>query len=323
MGCGQKAAPPAGKADAQGAPASQQSTTGTGEQPGVVAQNPASSAASTVVPSATGTTPSSTTTDVKSGPVTLRFKFAQGDKFTYDQSTSMVMKGAAGKQTTLKQSAVSTLEVTSKTANGFKAKTTITNVKVDAGNDPKAVQLSQMVAKQAEGKTIESTFDELGQAKGGATGSQNPMASMMGGSAGTSNVGLMGVVLPKQAVKVGSVWTSTADLSQAFKAMSSFMKLKSGGMLTFKYTLKGIESSAGKTVADVDVTMSGKLVLGAVKPQPGQPSEMAMSMSGSGTARVEVATGAIIDVTQKLVNTMDMGKQKMVQQLDSTLRRKS
>ena len=138
--------------------------------------------------------------------MTLRFKFAQGDKLTYDLSTTNIANVDNSGKTrliTVKQSAVAAVEVTAATAAGFTTTTSMTHVKVDAGKDPHAAQMEQEETTGVEGLSISASYDSLGQKQSGGSQSQNALVNMLGGAMGRPPVGMMGVVFPEMPVEGG------------------------------------------------------------------------------------------------------------------------
>jgi len=251
--------------------------------------------------------------------LTLRFNLAKGRKVQYAISGKTVSEsgGPSGKSMTMTQSGVETVEITAKSSNGFKAKTTLSDMKMDMGAmGNKNGQMQNPLARM-NGVSFEAAYDSVGnlQDAGGKSASTNPLAGMMG----ASGAGFMGLVLPDQAVKVGSTWKSKVDLSKMLGALAGAANTSGGIGMT--YTLQRFGTGG---TAVIGVVMTGKVSVSAPQgsARPGQPTSMDVSVDGTGTITLDAATCELIEQHVVANIGMNIGQMKMSMKQDQTVKRK-
>lgn len=187
------------------------------------------------------------------------------------------------------------VRITRADKSGFTSETTIlsskTDVKGEGGN-----MIKQMMAdgnpKKGEKFTVD--YDSLGKAKSDA---DKPNTSNL-----VDALGFNGVTFPQRPVRVGESWTNTLDLT----AMGRGGPGMGMGLEPIPVTirLQAIEGSGADRVGVFKITSS------ASPSTKGAPGNMKMSVSIDGTARINLASGLLVNssATADTNMSLEMGQ---------------
>jgi hypothetical protein len=221
-------------------------------------------------------------------PVTLRYNPTPGRLYHYSAEFSIGSSGPVS--VGMKILMVLGMRINEVTDQSIKLQQTVEYIRA-ASKQPGSNQ-DRMVA-QAKKVKIQAVVDRQGNGvstTAGGNGSMSAFAGMLNGFASSA----IGIVLPKDPVKVGSTWTYNVDLAKMLGAQAQQMKFKAEKPLTVTYVLKGFAEQSGRKVALVDWTLQGNLLMdmsgmagggGAANIQP------RLSFDGSGHASVDLPTG--------------------------------
>lgn len=260
------------------------------------------------------------TPSLKAGGVTLRYKFAKGDKFRYSQ-TMVYRQGRQIGDSSVKHSISTTVEVTALNAGSFKTRTTITGAQFLSASTPELAESGRLNAQSVKGRTEERVCDRLGRPSGGIGKFADPIGVVTSGTMGAFGVGMMGVVFPEKAVVVGSSWDYTIDLKKMMEATGSSAKVKTGGEFVLRYKLKGLKTAGGKTTATIGFTLTGKTVLAMPNGPQGKPADMSLEVDGSGTIKLDASTGSMVELTGATNSKLETAGIDFAQRVTTTVRR--
>lgn len=247
--------------------------------------------------------------------VVLKLNLTPGKVYRTESVTSMTMDMGQGSNAMTTTQTVG-LKVVSKTAKGFKIKSTIEAVKV-GGKGPMA-QGGKEMEKSLKGKSFDADVDFRGRSSNlDSTGMGGPMSGMSNFS---SNI--TGAELPAGPVKVGSTWSSALDLAKMMGTRAQGMKVGGGPIIT-KYTVKSISNVGGKTLVNVAISMSGKPTMSMAGGAQGQGMSFSMSITGSGSASIDAGTGLVTTSSMKMNSTTAVGGMNMKQVITTSSKLKS
>jgi hypothetical protein len=247
--------------------------------------------------------------------VTLKFNFDKGEKHDY-VTTIKTSQSGGSMPMDLTMSMASTVEITDKTDQGFKAKTTISDVKVDAGKDAGIGALIAGAVKAVNGTSIEAAYDSTGKRTEVSTQTNNPSVKVMANSGGL-DFGFMGLVCPGKPVSIGSTWDTTVDVGKMMSTMGANISAKASSTLPVKLKLVGVEAGGGKQIAQIAVEVSGTIDFTS----SGQPLSVEMNMKGD--MHVDVDKGLVTDSDLKTETTIKAAGNTMNQHTEVSSKLKS
>ena len=255
-----------------------------------------------------GKQPQGPTVTPGTGPsLTLRFRIAKGRKTRYAiaETTSGEAPGRQAGSFTMKQSGLATVEITDQTAGGFAARITLSHMSMDMGAARRGPAKTSNPLASMNGQSYESSYDSLGNLQGSGTTDKHSIANMVVGMVGATDKGFMGIVLPSQAVQVGSTWRSKVDPGKILGILAGSNE-NSSGEIDMTYTLQKIGSLGAEKIAVIGLAMAGKLVVSvsAKEARSRAPTSVAVVVDGRGTLTLDASTGEVVD--QSLVANVGM-----------------
>src|SRR5687768_7742254 len=244
------------------------------------------------------------------GTATLRLKPPVGAKFQYKVVMSSTGgMGGSGAASTMNSTYNQWYIVKSKGAKGTVIETKITNAKMSGGGMD-----GNAMADAMEKQVITATYSPLG-----AYVSGDVNAGAMG--AMSAQAGVQGVIFPQAAVKVGSTWKATVDISKLMGAAggANGPKVVSGGKIPVTYKLTGFKTVAGKQVAGISAAMNGNVVMSMGQAAQGAQGQMKLAIKSTSSGQVDVATGMVRSMTTNANVNMNFGQMKMDQKIKMTV----
>jgi hypothetical protein len=228
-------------------------------------------------------------TQATTGPLTLRFNFDKGAKYVYDTVTQMKMS-QLGTNFVLTQNMALSVQILDKDDKGFRAKTTIEAVKMDAGNSAQSAALANQ-ATSMKGTSIDVSYDPLGNTRDVSVTSGGAAPQSMGGATGGMSFGFQCLVCPDKPVDIGSTWASSMDIGKMMGQLGMGASANQHTAMPIKYKLAGIDIVGGKPVARIELAID----------TPIEFSVMGQDLSGDVTMRgrihVGIEKGEVLDWT--------------------------
>jgi hypothetical protein len=245
--------------------------------------------------------------------VTLRLNLQAGKTYRYAASNRIVSTGLAAMD--MSQSMTMAISILSKTGQGSRTRTKISNIKVSTkAQGPAAEQVKNSAAK-LEGASFEATYNSRGQIVPGsvkATAEGNAAAQL-----GAMGLGFMGMQYPAGPVSAGSKWSGSADFGKLLQgALGGAVQAKKG-TLPISFRLVRFEKAAGKTFAHVNYAIKGVLDLAVRAGQQGQSMNMKVAVDMTGSAVVDTSNGIPTKGTAKGTTSMTLGQGMNVSQKTS------
>lgn len=237
-------------------------------------------------------------------PITLRLKFTPGQTLYYSlvsDTNGTVLMGQSGAGMPLQVHTQVLMHQTVKNVRASDGAATL-----DVGIDSMSMGMN--------GKAFPMPADKLGQMKTlgtllllptGKTLSFTPSAAMgaatppMPGMDMSHMSPMSGLgQLPEAPIKAGDTWKSAIAMSMI------------GAQVAAGFTLTGVDTTGGKTVATIAQTTSGTFDTAAAADGATAPASAGMAMtgtvSGTGTLRFDVAAGTVAGQTSRTSITMTM-----------------
>lgn len=128
-----------------------------------------------------------------------------------------------------------------------------------------------------------------------------------------TQIGLMSMYFPEEAVGVGSKWTKELDLAKTLSAIPFFTNTK--GTAPIEFTIEAFEAVDGKDTAKILIFTDGKVTFDLAMGGSGSGS---MTMTSRGYVWVDTATGLPVKSETKLANNIDFGMGTMQQEISIT-----
>lgn len=259
--------------------------------------------------------------------ITLRLNPPAGKKAVYSATTAIQMKAGANSAGPMNmdstQRITMTLEVLSKSAKGFKVRTTISDVSVTAPKGSMMEGMAKAIEDTTRGFTVTGLYDPLGNNVGklemGGKAAANPLASSMS----NMGAGFLGVVFPSGPVSPGSTWKSSIDMKDMMGAASAgAAALSKGGQIPISYKLLKVEKRGGKTLAHILYSMKGSAEMGAPSGAKSAATKVTLVIDAQGTVVVDVATGFPESSAAKGRNTIRANGMDVVQTMDISMKLK-
>lgn len=245
---------------------------------------------------------------------TLKFNFEKGAKYSY--LTTMKMSQTGGPMPMdVTMSLTSGVEILDKTDQSFKAKTTISDAKVDSGKDAGLGALLAGTVTSINGTSVEAVYDSTGKRTETNVQSGNPTVKAVAGAGGL-DFGFMGLVCPGKPISKGSTWETTVDVGKMLGGMGSAVSTTGASTLPVKFRLVGVENSDGKAVAQIAVEITGSINLTA------SGHSVTMDMNTKGDMHVDVDKGLLLDSDLTSDNTIKAGDNTSSQHLDIAVKLK-
>lgn len=241
--------------------------------------------------------------------VLLRFKPAVGTKVSYVLSTTMqqsLPNMPSGMNSTTVVPMVMRIVSRSGKMTTVETKTGTAKVTVDA-KSPMA-GMKPMMEKMLTNMTVNSVSDDLGNQKSTA-------ASGGGGMMGSMNQSSQAITFPTAPVRVGGTWSSTLDMEKLVGSMAK-SGITASGKIPISYRLVSLKKVGSRTLATITTTMNGKTTM--TMPQ----GKMDMTMKGSGTSVVDIATGMFVSNSMVSDTTMAVMGQNMKQHMVMSMKSK-
>lgn len=241
---------------------------------------------------------------VRNGAATLKFALNKGITHKYamniNQSVTMSGRMPGGGSTPEPMSSKIAVSQTVKVTEGSGNSGTVA---ITAGKPQMTVNGKAQEGGGPEGGTTTLKVDS----RGNVSGERGGMAGAFGG---LESIGLMGLIYPSKAVRIGESWSSTVDMSKLntpLGGMPGETTWKNSG-LKATYTLKSINEGAG--TADISFRYAGAPKITFKLPNMGNrggggggqmPREMSidLKLNTTGTIRVSLKDGFPISVNAK------------------------
>lgn len=244
------------------------------------------------------------------GNVTLRLKPAVGSKFQYKVTMNTTGgMGGGGAASAMNGTYNQWYIIKSKSAKGTVIETKITNAKMSGGGMD-----GNAMAEAMQKQVITATYSPLGAYVSGDVN----MGSM---GAMSAQAGVQGVIFPQTAVKVGSTWKATVDISKLMGAAggANGPKVVSGGKIPVTYKLTGFKTIAGKQIAGIAATMNGNVVMSMGQAAQGAQGQMKLGIKSTSSGQVDVGTGMVRTMTTDATVNMNFGQMAMNQKVKMTV----
>lgn len=243
-----------------------------------------------------------------SGSADLKFAFKANDSYSFKASASITSEGK-GPEGKTQMSSYGTsqsliLKVLSVKDGVAEIQSTTKDLKVTGdANDPQAQMVKGIMAGSGE-LVSKAVYNSRGVPQGSNPDLEDSVRSMVNGVG--SSLGIMGINYPSAAVKPGDTWTATFDMG---KLMSGRMPpgitaTVANGQIPTKYSLVSVDTAKG--IAVIKISMKGQpsmtVKLPAQKGTDGKeivvpPMVVKLSVSSTGTAKIDLKTGMPIEIT--------------------------
>jgi hypothetical protein len=244
--------------------------------------------------------------------VTLRFNPPAGKTYSYAMTTSMTQNTPQGPMQT-KQTMTSVMKIVKNQGGKVTMENSIKGAKV-TGSGP-AAGMSKNIETMLNGMKSTTVVDNLGRPLDVNVAGNN--AAMQGMMSGMSN-GLSSMYsYPKEAVGVGSKWSSTMDFQKMMGKAIPNAKV-TGGKMPVTMTLKRLETRNGKKVAVIDIKMTGSMSM----TMGGSATPISTTMNTTGELVVDLATGIPVAVKSVAKSTTSLSGMKMDQVQTTTMQLK-
>jgi hypothetical protein len=243
------------------------------------------------------------------GSVTLRLKPPAGSKFQYKVTMNTTGgMGGGGAASTMNGTYNQWYIVKSKSAKGTVIETKITNAKISGGGMD-----GNAMAEAMQKQVITATYSPLGAY---VSGDMN-MGTM---GAMSAQAGVQGVIFPQSAVKVGSTWKATVDISKLMGAAggANGPKVVSGGKIPVTYKITGMKTIAGKPVVGISAVMNGNVVM-SMGAQAQGGGQMKLGIKSTSAGQVDVNTGMVRTMKTDATVNMNFGQMAMNQKVKMTV----
>lgn len=236
--------------------------------------------------------------------VTLRYLPPIGKpmRFTVVNNLTQSMAGMPASKMT--QTIPMTMKALSRKGGDTTVEVKTGTMKIDMPASSPMARAKDAMVRAGSGKTSTVVVDQYGKPKSVATVGSAGMAQMGG---------IQGVAFPVKPVKVGDTWTVDLDMAKMAPGGGAGMKIK--GRIPMRYTLKSVNTVGGRKIATIGVVINGSAQIDAM----GQP--VTMRMTGTGTVRLDPATGTLVDSRVVMDNATSFGKgQAMKQRIDIAMK---
>jgi hypothetical protein len=241
------------------------------------------------------------------GSVTLKFHPPVGKSYHYQMSMiSSTEMGKSASPMGMNTQMDINMKVVSRTGDITSLETRMSNMKMN-GAGASAVQGA--MEKKMSGMVVKTQVDGQYRTK-----------SVNGSSMDSMLSGFSGVTFPNHPVKIGDTWNSNLDLGKALGGMTGSMPgMKINGNIPIHIRLSGFSHGGGRAQAEIHFTMKGDVTMSMSAGPNGKPMNMKMSMDGSGTNLVELATGMPTTSKSIIAMTMEVGGMHLVQHMTQNM----
>lgn len=263
--------------------------------------------------SPTGTAVEAPAAKVEDGEVALRLGVKKGESFRFKQTTDATLTLPAMGSGTAKPANYTVATGQTYTISDVKNDVFDVEIRTDKPEVVKADEAAQQVVQMLGGdaRTMNFTYDALGK-PGAQTGSV--LRGVPGSSDSILQSGFLGIVFPKDGVKVGDKWTNKVDIAKQM-GLPPNVEVKNPDM-TVTYVLKSIDRNGDRAVISINATgnpsISSQMMAGG-RGSDGNTQTQArtmtfkMTMSMTGTATVDLSSGVLRTAEYRLKIGTDGG----------------
>lgn len=128
-------------------------------------------------------------------------------------------------------------------------------------------------------------------------------------------VGPMRIVFPQKPLTPGLKWSYTVDPKSYFTDAVRKTAKPTNSTATYNFEVDKIDTFKGRRAAYIKTSGEGKVEY--FMNLPGFPQTGSVSMKSSGTSIVDMATGLLLESTEKSESTSDLGTIKFTQKVDA------
>lgn len=223
--------------------------------------------------------------------VTLKLNLPVGKTYSYVTTTKSQSSGGPMNVSSDQRMEMS-LAVLSKSAQGTRIRTKITDVKITVPPNTPGANMIKAQEQQLKNTSFEATYDSRGRSSGFSGSSANSAANKVMQGMGSMRFGFMGVEFPAGPVSPGSKWSSNIDFKKLVGEMGMGMvKPGKNSNMPVAFKLVKVANAGGKKVAQIAYSMIGKIDMSVSNPQSGQSMPMNLTFNVTGNVTVDTATG--------------------------------
>ena len=254
--------------------------------------------------------------------VTLKLNLPVGKTYNYVTTSKSQSSGGPMNISTDQRMEMS-LSVLSKSAQGMRIKTKITDVKITVPPNTPGANMIKAQEQQLKNTSFEATYDSRGRSSGFAGSSANAAANKVMQGMGSMRFGFMGVEFPAGPVSPGSKWSSNIDFKKLVGEMGMGMvKPGKNSNMPVNFKLVKVTNQGGKKVAQIAYSMIGKIDMSVSNPQSGQSMPMNLSFNVNGNVTVDTATGLPLTNSSNGSTTTAVMGMNIIQKVSTTIKLK-